>query len=257
MSDCCLPNLGCLSIPIESTNVLGPPGPNGLPGVSVLGSFYDPLTGIVTFTYSDGTTSTTGDIRGPIGANGPQGVAGVARLFTTIFQGNTSSAVINAWEQMDTYTLPVGELVNIGDAVVINYEVELLLNNANVFGVRLIPLRRISIGTGTSLTKYDSTNVLAEPQMNTKSAVTATMSFSYNVKLELIKVSASNTTANFLRKCTFDSTIPSTPNSFTNGSGSLLNINVNNPVVFSFDIYQYQSTEIRMKSVTIDKILAQ
>jgi hypothetical protein len=257
MSDCCLPNLGCLAIPILSTNVNGPAGQNGLPGRGITSTFYNNANGTLTIFYSDGTSQNVGVVQGPIGSSGPPGVDGMSRLFTTIFQGNTSSAVINTWEQMDTYTLPVGELVNIGDAVVINYEVELLLNNANVFGVRLIPLRRISIGTGTSLTKYDSTNVLAEPQMNTKSAVTATMSFSYNVKLELIKVSASNTTANFLRKCTFDSTIPSTPNSFTNGSGSLLNINVNNPVVFSFDIYQYQSTEIRMKSVTIDKIKAQ
>jgi hypothetical protein len=237
--------------------VNGPAGQNGLPGRGITSTFYNNANGTLTIFYSDGTSQNVGVVQGPIGSSGPPGVDGMSRLFTSIFTGVTTSTVINNWESMGTYSLAVGELVNAGDSVVINYEVELLLNNASSFGIRLIPLRRISIGAGTSLTKYDSTNALAEPQMNTKSAVTPTMSFSYNVKLELIRVGTSNTTANIVRKCTFDYTIPSTPNSFSNGSGVLLNINLNNPVVFSFDIYQYQSTEIRIKNVTIDKIKAQ
>jgi hypothetical protein len=162
---------------------------------------------------------------------------------------------------MDTYTLAGGSLVNIGDSVVINYEVELLLANTIItaFGNTFIfsPLRRVSIASGaTSLTKYDATNVLAEPYLTDLSALTANQTFSYKVTVELIKVAASTTSNNIIRKCTFDYNIPSTPYSFSNGSGSLISINTGSPIIFSFDIYQYQSTEIRLKNATIDKITA-
>jgi hypothetical protein len=182
-------------------------------------------------------------------------------LFTSYFFGNTSSAVTTTWTSMDTYTLAGGSLVNIGDSVVINYEVELLLANQIItaFGNTFIfsPLRRVSIASGaTSLTKYDATNVLAEPYLTDLSALTANQTFSYKVTVELIKVAASTTSNNIIRKCTFDYNIPSTPFSFSNGSSSLISINTVNPIIFSFDIYQYQSTEIRLKNATIDKITA-
>jgi hypothetical protein len=261
MSDCCLPNLGCLSIPVVSTNVAGNPGATGAAGNGIASESYDPLTGELTLTFTDTTTFTTGDLRGAAGAAGGAGVNGVSRLFTSYFFGNTSSAATSTWTSMDTYTLAGGSLVNIGDSVVINYEVELLLANTIItdFGNTFIfsPLRRVSIASGaTSLTKYDATNVLAEPYLTDLSALTANQTFSYKATVELIKVAASTTFNNIIRKCTFDYNILSTPFSFSNGSGSLISINTGSPIIFSFDIYQYQSTEIRLKNATIDKITA-
>jgi hypothetical protein len=260
MSECCLPNLGCLAIPIVNTNILGPPGPAGAAGRSIVDEYYEPSNGELTLTFDQAPfTYTTSDLRGAQGGVGATGFNGVSRLYTDIFTGNTTSAVINNWESMGTYTLAADELINIGDAVVINYEMELLLPNTFVLGARQSPLRRISIGAGTSLTKYDSTNPLGEPPMPNVSAQTAFISYTYKTTLEIIK--ASTSIASILRKCTFDAGIDikigALSLSFSNGTGSLLNINTSNPIVFSFDIYQYQATEIRMKSVTIDKISAQ
>lgn len=259
MSECCLPNLGCLSIPIVNTNILGPPGNNGVNGVSVTGTFYNPLTGIVTFYYSDGTTTVTSDIRGQSGGSGPQGIPGVSRLYTNLFTGSSTSIVTSNWESMATYTLAAGSLVNIGDSVLISFETELLLPNitATVLGITspVPPLRRVSIASGaTSLTRYGSTQ-FQEPIMTTLSSIAGNI-FTYRTTVELIKVSSSSISNNFMRRCRVDHFIPSQPYSYSNGAGSLLGINVNNPIEFSFDIYQYQSTEMRIKNATIDKITA-
>jgi hypothetical protein len=265
MSDCCLPNLGCLSIPVVSTNVAGTAGQNGAPGAAAtiaVGTVTTVNPGDPATVTNVGTSGAAiFDFEIPEGAAGATGTPGVSRLFTSYFFGNTSSAVTSTWTSMDTYTLAGGSLVNIGDSVVINYEVDLLLANQIItaFGNTFIlsPLRRISIASGaTSLTKYDATNVLAEPYLTDLSALTANQIFSYKVTVELIKVAASTTSNNIIRKCTFDYNIPSTPYSFSNGSGSLISINTANPIIFSFDIYQYQSTEIRLKNATIDKITA-
>ena len=240
MSDCCLPNLGCLAIPIISTNVAGNPGTNGTSATVTAGDTYgvpygDPANVVNT---SANPSAAVFDFYIPEGAPGSAGVAGVAgvtRLYTSAFTGNTTTTTINGWQSMGSYTLQAGSLVNIGDSLVINFETELLLKNTTIFSIRKYPLRRISIASGTSLTNYDSLNALAEPLMNTVSASSATMSFSYKTTLELIKVSSNNTTTNFIRKCTYDYTTPSQPTSFSNGSTSLLSINTNNPIVFSFD----------------------
>lgn len=262
MTECCLPNLGCLSIPIISTDVDGPAGAPGVDGRGITNEFYNGNTGELELTFSASPFSyTTGDLRGQQGGQGLPGNDGVSRLFTSYFLGNTSSAAITTWTSMDTYTLAGGSLANIGDSVVINYEVELLLPNqtVTVFGNTsiLIPRRRVSIASGaTSLTQFDVTNALAEPYLTDLSAFTANQTYSYKATVELIKVAASNSSFNIIRKCTFDYNIPSTPYSFSNGSGSLISINTANPIIFSFDIYQYQSTEIRLKNATIDKITA-
>jgi hypothetical protein len=265
MSDCCLPNLGCLSIPIINTDVAGTPGAPGAAATIDVGTVTTVNPGDPATVTNSGTTSAAiFDFEipeGAQGATGGAGVNGVSRLFASYFFGNTSSAATSTWTSMDTYTLAGGSLANIGDSVVINYEVELLLANQIITALGntfiLSPLRRISIASGaTSLTKFDATNVLAEPYLTDLSAFTANQIYSYKVTVELIKVAASNFSNNIIRKCTFDYNIPSTPYSFSNGSGLLISINTGNPIIFSFDIYQYQSTEIRLKNATIDKITA-
>ncbi|RKT00459.1 S-layer family protein [Flavobacterium sp. 123] len=65
-----------LTGPAGATGAQGIAGTNGTNGKSVTGSTYDSTTGIVTFTYSDGTTSTTSDLRGATGAAGTNGTNG-------------------------------------------------------------------------------------------------------------------------------------------------------------------------------------
>jgi hypothetical protein len=259
MSDCCLPNLGCLAIPLKSTNVLGPTGATGAAGNGIASESYDPLTGELTLTFTDTTTFTTGDLRGAQGNPGNDGVDGVSRLYTNRFVGTSTSAVINSWESMDTYVLAEDSLVNVGDSLLFEFEMDLELNNiTQVVGgktVVVFPRRRISFGaTSTSLTKYDVTNPIAEPYLNTISTIGLNQRFSYKTTVELIKVSTSNLSNNFICRSRWDTSVPSQP--WTNIQTTLFSINTGNPITFSVDIYQYQSTEVRMRLLTIDKITA-
>mgnify|MGYP001591911996 FL=1 len=65
-----------IRIPIGPTGPLGPTGPAGLTGNrgadgrSIVSESYDSLTGILTLTFSDGTTYDTDDLRGADGVDG-------------------------------------------------------------------------------------------------------------------------------------------------------------------------------------------
>jgi hypothetical protein len=251
MSDCCLPNLGCLAIPILSTNVLGPPGPVGTNGVGIASTFYDPLTGIVTFTYTDGTTSTTGDIRGPIGGNGPQGIGGVSRLYSMPVDF-FSSTTINSWVQQHDVAIPANTLLGDGDALVVNLVSMYLIQNtavADLFKAQ----RRIRWGVGTSV----GVSCTLSPSIQEIYMFTANTSFQYNTKLEIIKTSA--TTA--LCRVTSDMNIASLSTSdigyqqYTyqrNLTG--LDFTVLNTIYT--DLYQAVVNQVYFKSITIDKISA-
>jgi hypothetical protein len=258
MSDCCLPNLGCLSIPVVSTNVAGTQGPQGPAGNGILSESYNSLTGELTLTFTDATTYTTSDLRGAAGTPGAAGVNGVSRLYTNRFVGTSTSAVINTWESMDTYVLAANSLVNVGDSLLFEFEMDLELNNiTQVVGgktVVVFPRRRISFGSSISLTNYDVTNPIAEPYLNTISTIGVNQRFSYKTTVELIKVSSSNTLNNFICRSRWDTSVPSQP--WTNIPSILFSIITGNPITFSVDIYQYQSTEVRMRLLTIDKITA-
>jgi hypothetical protein len=258
MSECCLPNLGCLSIPIISTNADGPVGPAGDDGRGILSENYEPSNGQLTFTFTEAPfTYTTGDLRGDPGIQGGAGVDGVSRLYANRFAGTGTSAVINTWESMDTYVLAADSLLNVGDSLLFEFEMELELPNiTQVVGgktVVVFPRRRISFGaTSTSLTKYDPTNPISEPYLNTISTIGANQRFSYKTTVELIKISSSNLLNNFICRNRWDTSVPSQP--WTNIPTSLFSINTLNPITFSLDIYQYQSDEVKMKLLTIDKI---
>jgi hypothetical protein len=261
MSDCCLPNLGCLSIPVVSTNVAGNPGQNGAPGNGIASESYDPLTGELTLTFTDSTTFTTGDLRGAAGAAGGAGVNGVSRLYTNF--SPLTSITTQAWQQMDTYTLAANSLVNIGDSVILQFEMELLLKNIKftnpISGVTTVlnPYRRVSIASGaTSLTLFDTASPLGEPYMTTLSVGSIpTQTFVYRTTVELTKTAASSVAGNFKSRTRWDGSIPS--GTYTNNSIAAFNIDIANPIVFSLDIYQWQATEVRKISLTIDKITAQ
>jgi hypothetical protein len=238
--------------------VAGIPGQNGAAGNGIASESYDPLTGELTLTFTDSTTYTTGDLRGASGGTGGQGANGVSRLYTN-FSPLTSTTVGN-WQSMNTYTLASNTLVNIGDSVILQFEVELLKKNLTIpvagTTITLPPYRRISIASGaTSLTRFDTSNPLGEPFMTTLSlGKTGTQTYLYRTTVELTKTAASSISSNFISRVRWDSTIPSNP--YTHNSISTFSINVASPIVFSLDIYQYQTVEIRTVSLTIDKITA-
>lgn len=263
MSDCCLPNLGCLSIPVTRTDVQGPSGQNGISPTIIVGTVTtgDPGDPVVVTNVSTNPSIAEFDFtipQGYTGTSGAPGVDGVTRLYTN-FSPLTSTTISN-WQSMNTYTLAANTLVNIGDSVILQFEVELLKKNLTIpvagTTVTLPPYRRISIASGaTSLTRYDTSSPLGEPFMTALSlGKTGTQTYLYRTTVELIKTAASPVAGNFISRVRWDSTIPSNP--YTHNSISSFSINVANPIVFSLDIYQYQTLEIRTVSLTIDKITA-
>jgi hypothetical protein len=152
MSDCCLPNLGCLSIPVVSTNVAGIPGTNGISptitvGTVTTGAPGDPVT--VTNVGTENAAIFDFEIpAGAAGANGAPGADGASLLFSTEGINRTTAG----WGTLLGYgpSLPANTLANVGDRVVfeagINHyyqytgtstkityaDVRLLLNGASV-----------------------------------------------------------------------------------------------------------------------------
>jgi len=264
MSDCCLPNLGCLAIPVLSTNVAGTAGQNGAPGAAAtiaVGTVTTVNPGDPATVTNVGTSGAAiFDFEIPEGAAGAAGINGVSRLYTNF--STLTSITTQAWQQMDTYTLAANSLVNIGDSVILQFEVELLLKNIKftnpISGITTVlnPYRRVSIASGaTSLTLFDTATSLGEPYMTTLSVGTIpTQTFVYRTTVELTKTAASSVVSNFKSRTRWDGGIPS--GTYTNNSIAAFSINVANPIVFSLDIWQWQATEVKKVSLTIDKITA-
>jgi hypothetical protein len=75
--------------PTGMTGPIGPPGQNGTNGRSIIDSNYNPNTGVVTFYYSDNTTSVTGDLRGADGSGGSGGGSSAGSDIINEFTSNT------------------------------------------------------------------------------------------------------------------------------------------------------------------------
>lgn len=75
--------------PTGMTGPIGPPGQNGTNGISIIDSIYDPNTGVVTFYYSNNTTSVTGDLRGEDGTGGSGGGSSAGSDILNEFTSNT------------------------------------------------------------------------------------------------------------------------------------------------------------------------
>ena len=88
MSDCCLPNLGCLAIPVLSTNVAGTAGQNGAPGAAAtiaVGTVTTVNPGDPATVTNVGTSGAAiFDFEIPEGATGGAGVDGVSRLYYNV-----------------------------------------------------------------------------------------------------------------------------------------------------------------------------
>jgi hypothetical protein len=239
MSDCCLPNLGCLSIPIISTNTDGPVGPAGDDGRSILSENYEPSNGQLTLTFSEAPfTYTTGDLRGGPGIPGGDGVDGVARLYSNTIEG--ISSVLNAFDEVDQYVMPANTLLQNGDALVINLRTVKLTNTGALYnGCQ----RRIRFNA-TSCTIFSTVEI----GMITNDA----NGNQYNTRVEIIKTGATTATCN----------VVSDYDLFTTNVGlqyltyqlnlTVLDFTISNTI--SADIYQAASGQVRTKTFTIDKI---
>lgn len=172
MSECCLPNLGCLNIPITYIDVEGQAGQNGAAGRGIYGESYNDVSGELTLLFTSGDPSfTTGDLRGDKGDQGDQGVDGLARLYSMpvpFFE----STIVDSWVQQHDYTVAANTLLNLGDSLVINLRSSKVLSSPDLY---FASRRRIR---WNNLYITPSTGLI----MNT-----ADTSFQYNTRVEIIK----------------------------------------------------------------------
>lgn len=238
MSDCCLPNLGCLSIPVIYTDVAGPTGATGAEGNGIDFESYDPLTGELTLTFTDTTTFTTGDLRGAAGTPGGDGVDGVARLYSNTIEG--FSVVLNSFDQVSQYVMPANTLVNNGDALVINLRTVKLTNAGALYnGCQ----RRIRFNA-TSCTIFST----AEIGMITNDA----NGYQYNTRVEIIKTGTTTARCNVVSDYDLYSTNIGLQYLTYQLNLTGLDFTISNTI--SADIYQAASGQVRTKTFTIDKI---
>jgi hypothetical protein len=245
MSDCCLPNLGCLSIPVISTNVAGNPGTPGTPGAAgngIASESYDPLTGELELTFTDSTTFTTGDLRGAAGA---AGVNGVSRLYSNVVPTSLASP-LNTPVTIDSYTLPANTLVNNGDAIIVT-----LYTNKTSLNVNYCD-RRVTFA-GFSMTIMSSLN--QNPYMGQTSLFNGVF-YTYKLTVEFIKTSA--TTA--ISRCYADlnsTTSGLTPLyiNYTSAPSFITPVfDFTQPIPILMQISQAVANGVTFQSATIDKI---
>lgn len=238
MSDCCLPNLGCLSIPIESTNVLGPPGPGGLPGRGITTAFYNPANGTLLLNYNDGTSENVGVVQGAPGPNGGPGVDGVSRLYSNFVSSSAAAPLFPTFYSAATYPVPANMLLNNGDSLVINLRTQRGSTTGNC-------QRRIT-WNGTSIT----TPFLAEVEMLSASAI-----YHYNTRVEIVRTSATTAICNVVSDYDLKTNNASSVQTYTyRKTISSANFGVINTI--SADLAQGIANQAVFQSMTIDKITA-
>lgn len=241
MSECCLPNLGCLNIPITYIDVAGQAGQNGAAGRGILNENYEPSNGELTLTFTDNTTYTTGDLRGAQGDVGLQGVNGVSRLYSRLMDFY-SSTIINNWVQQHDFIVPANTLLNIGDSLVIN----LRSMKLDSFGTALGCLRRIrwnnlscSIAGGF------------EPIM-----INADVNLQYNMTVEIIKSDVDEALCRAVADVDLYTNGPTSIQCFTY-QVNLTGLNFGQANYIYTDLWQAKTDQVYFKSITIDKITAQ
>ena len=237
MSDCCLPNLGCLAIPIKSTEVTGPPGPNGTNGRGITTAFYNPANGTLLLNYSDGTSENVGVVQGAPGPNGGPGVDGVSRLYSN-FVSSSAAAPLGTFYTVDTYSVPANMLLNDGDALVIN----LRTSRASSTG----SCKRKVSWNGVSITAP----IISEIEMYTASGI-----YQYNTKIEIVKTGTTTASCNIVSDYDINTNNPSGVQTFTYQKNiSSVNFGIINTITIG--LTQALANQAVFKSLTIDKITA-
>lgn len=243
MSDCCLPNLGCLSIPIISTNVAGNPGAPGTPATIAVGTVTTGLPGDPVTVTNVGTASAAiFDFEipeGAAGATGGQGIAGVTRLFSNLTDNFTPT--INDWVAMSLYNIPANTLVNDGDAVVIRVRCVKELNSPNVVNARYRVLFN-----ALSCTPMGALEPFLSSTLDTTSQ--------YELVVEIIKKSAN--TALCIVSVDLSVSVNGSSVGTTRYQNTLTGLNFGIQNSLYSQLYQEVANQIKFKSVTIDKITA-
>lgn len=241
MSDCCLPNLGCLSIPVVSTNVAGNPGAPGTPATIAVGTVTTGAPGDPVTVTNVGTASAAiFDFEipeGAAGATGGQGIAGVTRLSTNLTDNYTAS--INDWQYVSVYSIAANTLVNDGDALVIRVRCLKTLNSNIVLNVKYRVL-------------FNSLSCTAiggdEPFLYSTDTT-----FQYELVVEIIRKSAS------VALCIVSADLSVSSNSFVSTvkyQNELTGLNFATSNTLYSQLYQEVANQIVFKSITIDKITA-
>jgi hypothetical protein len=236
MSECCLPNLGCLAIPIITVDVAGQAGQNGTDGRGISGESYNDASGELTLLFTSGDPSfTTGDLRGDKGDQGDQGVNGLARLYS-MPEPFFESTIVDNWVQQHDYTVAANTLLNLGDSLIINLRSSKVLSSPDLYYAsrRRIRWNNLYITPSTGLI------------MNT-----ADTSFQYNTRIEIIKSDVDKA----ICLITADLDILSDTYILTqqiNLTG--LNFGVDNDIYT--DLWQDVPLQTYFNSMTIDKIKA-
>jgi hypothetical protein len=250
MSDCCLPNLGCLSIPIVSTNVEGPPGTNGTSATIAVGTVTSVLPGLPATVTNVGTSSAAifdfGIPEGSSGSSGAPGVDGVTRLYYNI--GNSNSSTPSTWISLYNYTLPANTLVNNGDSILIN------LISSNEIGYATFPqflqaLRKITFA-GFSCT---ASLTYGEPPMISQSFDSGNTR-NYRTIVEIIRTGTN--TASCKVMADVDNTTQTIGYQYLVYNTTLSSLNFASTINISAQLNQVVANQIFFKSITIDKITA-
>jgi hypothetical protein len=246
MSECCLPNLGCLSIPIISTQVAGQAGTPGAAGRSIVDEYYEPSNGELTLTFSEAPlTYTTGDLRGAQGDTGATGLDGVSRLYYN--SNDSSSGTAGSFVTVFTYTLPADMLIENGDSLVINMRSVRLTADGNPFGSCQ---RRITFAS-TSCTLFTSAAIGGSPSEPDMVQGEST-GLQYNTRVEIIKTSVNQARCMVTSDlCIETSVIPVQYISYQN---ILTGLDFTTTNTINADLLQSVVGQVRIKSFTIDKI---
>jgi len=250
MSDCCLPNLGCLSIPIINTDVAGTPGTPGAAATIAVGTVTTVNPGDPATVTNSGTTSAAiFDFEIPEGAaggTGATGVNGVSRLYSNVVPTSLASP-FNTPVTIDSYTLPANTLVNNGDAIIVNLYTNKTTLNANYCD------RRVTFA-GFSMTIMSFLN--QNPYMGQISLFNGVY-YTYKLTVEFIKTSA--TTA--ISRCYADLNSTAygiTPLYINYTSEQSIFItpvfDFTQPIPILMQISQAVANGVTFESVTIDKI---
>jgi hypothetical protein len=245
MSDCCLPNLGCLSIPVTYVDVAGQPGQPGTPATVTAGDTFgvpygDPASVVNTSANPSAAVFDFYIPAGEPGATGGVGTPGVSRLYS-----NTSeqfSSLLNQFVQLYQYTIPANTLVDNGDSLVINLRSTKLTSAGVPFTGCL---RRIKFNA-TSCTIFGGFEV---------AMITAdTNGYQYNTRVEIIKIAADE--ARCLIVSDYDLVTTNIGLQYLTYQNTLTGLDFTTINTISADIYQAAFSQVRLRSITIDKIKA-
>jgi hypothetical protein len=241
MSDCCLPNLGCLAIPVLSTNVAGPTGAAGAAATIDVGTVTTVNPGDPATVTNSGTTSAAiFDFEipeGVAGTPGAAGVDGVSRLYSN-FVSSSAAAPLGTFYTVDTYQVPANMLLNDGDALVIN----LRTSRASSTG----SCKRKVSWNGVSITAP----IISEIEMYTASGI-----YQYNTKIEIVKTGSTTASCNIVSDYDINTNNPSGVQTFTYQKNiSSVNFGIINTITIG--LTQALANQAVFKSLTIDKITA-